>query len=306
MLLIGTVIAISIFVWAIVGLMALDSTKSPVQWIKERIDEPHEAAIAFGTVGVVVAVFGFFYLHVWQIPSYFLSDFYSNIATTFISITITVLIIDRLNIRRSALEEKKRIIQQMRSPSNEFALEAVRLAQENNWLDDGSLEGAYLVAANLQGTKLLCTNLQGARLQAANLIDAHLTFVNLRGANLELANCQGAMLLGIDLEDASLLTTNLEAAYLSESILDGANLSLANLKYTDLSKASLKGATMVRTNLEGACLNAANLENTRLGTTNLKDATYNSLTKWPKGFDPKAAGAILVEDEEVSASADAN
>ena len=49
-------------------------------------------------------------------------------------------------------------------------------------------------------------------------------------------------------------------------------------------------------NLSGADLTGANLTGTNLTGTNLTGAKYNASTQWPEGFDPVAAGAVLVED----------
>ena len=56
-------------------------------------------------------------------------------------------------------EEKKRLILQMGSPDNGFAIEAVRQLREEGWLEDGSLKGANLIGANWRA------NLSGIDLQ---------------------------------------------------------------------------------------------------------------------------------------------
>jgi uncharacterized protein YjbI with pentapeptide repeats len=60
---------------------------------------------------------------------------------------------------------------------------------------------------------------------------------------------------------------------LSESLLNGA----------DLTDADLRWANLIRTNLNQA----------RLDGTDMSKAKYSKETKWPEGFDPIAAGAIL-------------
>jgi uncharacterized protein YjbI with pentapeptide repeats len=42
----------------------------------------------------------------------------------------------------------------------------------------------------------------------------------------------------------------------------------------------------------------ADLRGADLRYANLHGATYNADTKWPEGFDPEAAGAVLVEDDD--------
>ncbi len=52
--------------------------------------------------------------------------------------------------------------------------------------------------------------------------------------------------------------------------------------------ADLRGIDLPKANLRGANLNAANLHRAEL-----RGAKYNANTKWPAGFDPVAAGAVL-------------
>ena len=57
-------------------------------------------------------------------------------------------------------------------------------------------------------------------------------------------------------------------------------MSEANLTSADLSGADLRWA-----HLTEACLIDANLTGVQ----------YNADTKWPEGFDPQSAGAVLVD-----------
>ena len=56
----------------------------------------------------------------------------------------------------------------------------------------------------------------------------------------------------------------------------GADLKWANLKWANLRQADLRGAKLMGADLTGA--------------------RYDTDTKWPEGFDPVAAGAVLVDD----------
>ena len=69
------------------------------------------------------------------------------------------------------------------------------------------------------------------------------------------------------------------------------NLFEANLTGADLSGAYLSGA-----DLRGANLRWADLTGADLTGADLSDAKNNADTTWPEGFDPEAAGAVLVED----------
>jgi len=52
----------------------------------------------------------------------------------------------------------------------------------------------------------------------------------------------------------------------------------------------MDSAKLVKADLRGANLQNANLQNTDL--TNTK---FDGDTKWPKDFDPEAAGAVLMD-----------
>jgi uncharacterized protein YjbI with pentapeptide repeats len=131
---------------------------------------------------------------------------------------------------------------------------------------DGERRGA--VVRFLQESRLLRSgdpkvaiydaNLRGANLAAAELINA-----NLNGANLPKANLSSAIL-----HDAHLGGTNLR----------GANLRNAGLFRADLFAAELQGADLRRADLLQA---------------DLVGAEYDSATRWPRGFDPAAAGLEL-------------
>ena len=99
----------------------------------------------------------------------------------------------------------------------------------------------------------------------------------INGCKIERAtDCRGAILVGADL---------------SHFDLGGADLTDA-----DLSDADLSGAILWNADLSGADLSGADLTNANLVGAMLRLAKYNANTKWPLGFDPEAAGAVLVDD----------
>jgi hypothetical protein len=116
-------------------------------------------------------------------------------------------------------------------------------------------------------------SLKEAKLAGANLYEAYLRGANLQGADLRLANLAGAQLLGAHLQGADLRFANLEGAELESADISGANLQSANLK----------GAIAIFANSKGS---------------QFQEAIYTTDTIWPGGFDPVAAGAILVEDKQ--------
>ncbi len=135
--------------------------------------------------------------------------FYANVSAELGSILLTILVIDALNEKRTKAQEKRRLIQQMGSPDNGFALEAVRISRAEGWLEDGSLKGVNLWEANLAGARMWRANFENVSLEAADLT----------GANLSGANLTGAILWN----------TNLAGAELRNAIIDGATFEGATL-----------------------------------------------------------------------------
>ena len=96
------------------------------------------------------------------------------------------------------------------------------------------------------------------------------------------------------LVEAELTYANLIRADLSYSNLNSAELARANMSEADLSGASLVGAQLNYVNLTHAKLCGSNLHNASLQSADLRGAQYNLDTRWPEGFNPQAAGCILV------------
>jgi hypothetical protein len=88
---------------------------------------------------------------------------------------------------------------------------------------------------------------------------------------------------------------SLEGADLSFANLNQAELSGANLNRANLSEADLSGASLYGADLSGAKLFHTNLSGADLFKADLREAKYGVETKWPGGFDPVAAGALLVD-----------
>jgi uncharacterized protein YjbI with pentapeptide repeats len=178
-----------------------------------------------------------------------------------------------------------------------------------------NLSGAILACSNQSGQKV-CADLSGSRLcglsqggqkVCADLSGAILAGTNLSGAILSCAKLTGGQKGCADLSGAYLCGTErtLEkgCADLSGAYLDGADLRGAILCGVGLD--GQKGCA----DLSGAHLEGTNLNNeTDLRRTLLRGASYNTKpfqltdlegyqvtlgpTQWPKGFDPKVAGAI--------------
>lgn len=77
-----------------------------------------------------------------------------DLAPELIGISIGVMAIDQLYQVRLDQQEKRAIIQQLGSRSNDFALEAARIVVDRGWHTDGSLRNAALASADLQEVDL--------------------------------------------------------------------------------------------------------------------------------------------------------
>ncbi|MDP6417555.1 MAG: pentapeptide repeat-containing protein [Gammaproteobacteria bacterium] len=58
----------------------------------------------------------------------------------------------------------------------------------------------------------------------------------------------------------------------------------------------LEGADLRELDLRNTSLQGLNLTGADLSRADLRLARYNEETRWPAGFDPVAAGAVLVDD----------
>lgn len=140
-------------------------------------------------------------------------------------------------------------------------------------------------------------DLHGANLERADLVMAQLPGANLEGAYLKKADMLGANLEGATLNNTTLVQAdlngaNLDGAHLFRAVLQKAYLSYTNLSNANLVDSYLAGAKLFSAKLEGADLKGANLNHAKF-----EEASYDKYTTWPEGFDPKAAGAILVDEE---------
>lgn len=174
---------------------------------KEFLDYARGAAL-FAVLTVIGL--GVFYLA----DKSLIGGYWTNIISTVLGAVLTIVILDKRNDYRAEREFKERLILQMGSPDNTFAVEAVRLLRQKGWLEDGSLKKAMLWKANL------------------------------KDANLKRAILQNADLWGANLQSSDLRTANLESADLWESNLQNADLKKANLQRSNLWEANLQGADL--------------------------------------------------------------
>jgi uncharacterized protein YjbI with pentapeptide repeats len=165
---------------------------------------------------------------------------------------------------------------------------------------EGDLRGADLHGADLRGEDLRDADLTGANLREADLRGAILCDAELSGADLQEADLSDADLTGTNLREANLRGAKLRNAELSGADLQGVDLSGADLRDANISNAKMSGAILVEANLIGADLSSADLSGADMSQAHLFEADlrvtkYDRYTRWPEGFDPVAAGAVLEE-----------
>lgn len=217
------------------------------------------------------------------------SGWFKDLAPEMIGISVTILIIDSLYNFRLEQHEKQHILEQLASHSNEFALEATRIARKRDWIVDGTLRKVDLSKANLADADLSQANLQETNLYGANLQRAWLSSES-DGYWLQ------SQMLPFFLSDISRRGANLRGANLSRADLRGARLAKADLEnavleFADLANASLIGANLRGTNLWGATLLETDLRSADLSESNLCSAIIVNVicdeqTVWPKDFVP--------------------
>ncbi|MCA9911826.1 MAG: pentapeptide repeat-containing protein [Anaerolineae bacterium] len=195
----------------------------------------------------------------------------TNLYTEALSVTLTILVLNKLADQRSERELKESLLARARSRNNAVAVGAIDEMRAKDWLtgEDSLLVGVNLSYANLEKVDLskanLCNanlsevNLCGAYLWGANLSGAELREANLSGAELRYANLSGAELVEADLSGANLGGANLSGAGLQFANLSGANARAANVSIAFLQEANLCGANLSKANLSGAELLRANL-----------------------------------------------
>lgn len=214
--------------------------------------------------------------------------------------------------QRAHEEQRKRANETVRRPTQEELNQLIHIRP------------IYLRGFDLKGLDLRNADLSGADLYEAYLNEADLSDANLTKANLGGADLSGAVYNkktiwpdGFDHKKAGAIlkivvseqeleqilrskTKSLRGLYLRNAYLHGADLSHGNLskvflRGADLSNGYLSHADLWDADLRDANLCGADLRGTNLGAANLGGAKFDKNTKWPEGFDPIAAGAILFQ-----------
>jgi len=235
-------------------------------WLRRQDDPVRVAAYVLLGLSALIGVMGYFEL--LPLPMKVIEDFYANGAAELASIAITVLIVDRLSEWRAERREKEQILSQISSNSNQFALEAIREAQNRGWLYNGTLQGITITRADLSGVNLF----------QADLAESIFYRANLSKSDMALADFRDAYIRSVSMKDSDLRHVNFVNTYLSRVQFDG-----SNLRDSQFTGAYLRRVSFLNTNLDGV---------------DFTGVRYTSLMEWPEGFDPIEAGAEMVPDNK--------
>lgn len=155
-------------------------------------------------------------------------------------------------------------------------------------------------------------DLVGADFEGATLVFSDFTGMNLAGVSFKDANLTGAKFVEANLTGADLRGAVVNQVHFTRAIMDKVNAS--GLKHSGLNRLNIAGAKSFReadfrnSDLRGSFamgdFRGANFCGARLvdivypnDRSDLRGALYDSRTRWPAGFDPVAAGAVLLEAE---------
>jgi uncharacterized protein YjbI with pentapeptide repeats/uncharacterized protein YjdB len=151
----------------------------------------------------------------------------------------------------------------------------------------GRFVGANLTSAIFRSSLLYGANFDGAILSQTDFRDAYYDVHTKWPIGFDYAVKgmfgPGTNLSGAMLEWRELVNLQLRAANFSSAKMKGANLRGSDLTYADFRNADLSSGSLETVDLTGA----------QLAGTILTGTFYNALTKWPAGFDPVAAGAVV-------------
>lgn len=165
--------------------------------------------------------------------------------------------------------EREAIFAQLRSKKRAESMAALESIKARGWLNDGSLEGAYLYGAKWQHTDLRgailrgCT-LSGIVLEGADLSGADFTGAEMIDCNMKNVTARQAKFVGVDAIAAKLHNADLTDADLTGMTLGNATLSFTRFHHTRLDDVDLNNAIFDNTLLAAVDLSTVqNLERVR-------------------------------------------
>lgn len=208
-----------------------------------------------------------------------INDLYGNFCAEFISISITILLIDYLYELKETKSLKSRLIRELGSEEKGLSSRALKELRENGWLQDGTLKNVDLQNANLSNLDLTDANLEGVNLKDANLNGAKLTRVNLNKANLTQAK-----LVRSNLENSKLNETIMHRVNLSEGILNRIEVTNVDFMTSNLELIEMTDSKLTDCKFEDVILKLTNLSRTHfincnflradVHTSNIKESVF--------------------------------
>lgn len=224
---------------------------------------------------------------------------YPNLASEFLSIAITILLINFLYEKKEKNLNKRRLIRELGSEDKGFTSRALKEIIELGYHNDGTLAGINLAKANLEGLDLSGLNLKNVDFSFANLNTAIL-----KGCNLDGAILNDAQLREVNLEDCSLNQTqmarcNFYSARMNRSILTNCELLKANLAQCELidatinscklEEAVLKLGNFNRSSFELCTFSRADVTSANLRNTKFTRCNFSMIIGWESVIDIETA-----------------
>ena len=217
---------------------------------QSRWDEIRQIQIESATAYRILGGLALVGIGIWIGGHLFAGDtgYGTNLYTEFISIAVTVFIIDILNRhrdeRRREQDKKDSLLRDLLSPVKNTAVQAFHelhelglISGENSILREANLvgikpgkvdlpstnlRGAYLIASDFRNAAFINSDLEGVCMRYANFSGANFANVNLKNADLEGANLENVDLFGADMSGANLpsskaqkLVTRVQCSFLS-------------------------------------------------------------------------------------------
>ncbi len=168
---------------------------------------------------------------------------------------------------------------------------------EGKDLKEKDFSGQNLTGANFSDATVKSCRFANAVLNKANFEDADLRLSSFYKATAQEANFKGVILA---------LGTSFGSADFQNSIFTGVNFAGITLENVNFRGADLRNTTGygsgTNINFRGADLRGANLSGLSYSSPRqywnlqFKGAKYDNKTVFPKDTDPKAEGAVLVEE----------
>jgi len=153
------------------------------------------------------------------------------------------------------------------------------LSRENIQLQDAWLPDIQVFQSDFDRI-----DFSGAYLINAGFIQSSFDSANFQNSNLVNSAFSSSSFQMADFRDANLQETEMNYSRLRNAVFDGADLSHVKIYSTDLDGADFRNAD--------------------LSGITLTKSFYNSSTRFPEGFEPSQAGALLMEPYTVLIGAD--